>query len=177
MRQRQPTHSIVSLPLIGCMLLVLLPVAACGAATAPTAAPVAPDSLAGAPTPADIYVPVPTAANCAADVVRPISLPADFAPAFPYPATFMLYKASQAQADAAHVERQLVALVPMTVRASMLFLNERLVSAGYTLSHTDSEVAEADGVFVGHGWIGDYRVSQYQTCKEVTIWTVRSMKL
>lgn len=169
---------------IGFFMLCL---AACGT----TATPSDPTPLLGVQAPsaiATIFTAGPTLAStvpasgrtgwpaCAALADQKIELPGDFAPGFPFPSDIRLIR-FVTETNGTYTQLRIVGITPFGLREADGFIQAGLASAGYRLTGHDSEQFEADGLFMGNGWIGSYQVRVFDDCAQATTWTVQVLKL
>jgi hypothetical protein len=168
----------------GFMLMLL---AACGAAAAPeghTPAPairqpaVSTASALGAAAPPLSAVASGRAAwpACAALADQKIELPPNFAPGFPLPDDIRLFRFTT-ESHESYTQLRIVGITSLGLQEADGFIQAGLASAGYQLTGHDTESTEADGLFMGNGWIGSYRVSVFEDCEQATTWTVQVLKL
>ena len=165
--------------------LIMLCMAACGTAATPSL----PASSPGVQTPAaTILLAGPTLAAtvlasgntgwpaCAALAGQKIELSRDFAPGFPFPSDIRLIR-FVTETNGTYTQQRIVGITPFGVQQADGFIQAGLASAGYRLTSHDSEQIEADGLFMGNGWIGSYQVRVFDDCEQATTWTVQVLKL
>jgi hypothetical protein len=170
--------------------LIVACASACGAAASPSSVPPAPfvPTLAvTAPAPAAAPTLPPAGAlpaqasraawpDCAALAGTKIELPSDFAPGVPFPADVRFIRFAS-ETSGQLTQLRIVGITPLALRDADVYLQAGLVSARYRLTSHDTEQNEADGLFMGNGWIGSYQVRPFEDCAQATIWTVQVLKL
>jgi hypothetical protein len=113
---------------------------------------------------------------CAALADQRIEAPRSFAPGFPFPDDIRLFRFTT-ESHQSLTQLQVVGITSLGLREADGFIQTGLASAGYRLTGHDTESTEADGLFMGNGWIGSYKVSVFDDCEQATTWTVQVLKL
>ncbi|MFN8482965.1 MAG: hypothetical protein U0768_07955 [Anaerolineae bacterium] len=130
--------------------------------------------LARVPTPAP-RVPTPGAAargwpDCAPAIGGAPPMPAGYAPGFPFPARFRMFKTAPVSGKAGQTMVVGYGAVGFDEAAGGLL--QELQAAGFTLGLRDSEPGESETEFTGNGWSGKVWVRDYTACPGVTEWVV-----
>jgi len=99
---------------------------------------------------------------------RVIDLPRGFPKSFPFPPGTAITSRIGYRSD---LTRPIVGgVVPSSTFASTVsFFLTQLPRAGYRVRDGDAEAAEAESVYVGHGYIGRWRVRALDTCPTATV--------
>jgi len=113
---------------------------------------------------------------CAALAGQKIELPGDIAPGFPFPSDIRLIRFVN-ESNGTYTQFRVIGITPFGLQEADGFIQAGLASAGYRLTSHDSEQMEADGLFMGNGWIGSYKVRVFDDCAQATLWTVQVLKL
>jgi len=99
---------------------------------------------------------------------RAIALPRSFPAAFPFPPGTAITSNTPYGGDP--TKPVIGGVIPSSSFAAVVtFFVTQLPQAGFRLRDGDSEAAEAESVFVGHGYIGRWRVRGLDTCPSAAI--------
>ncbi|MFN8500228.1 MAG: hypothetical protein U0641_20430 [Anaerolineae bacterium] len=130
--------------------------------------------LARVPTPAP-RVPTPGAAargwpDCAPLIQGAPPMPPGYAPGFPFPARFRMFKTAPVSGKAG--QTMVVGYGAIGFDEAAGGLLQELQAAGFRLGLRDSEPGESETEFTGNGWTGKAWVRDYTACPGVTEWVV-----
>ncbi len=130
--------------------------------------------LARVPTPAP-RIPTPGAAargwpDCAPSIQGAPPMPGGYAPGFPFPARFRMFKTSPVSGKP--WQTMVVGYGAVGFDEAAGGLLQELQTAGFSLGLRDSEPGEAETEFTGNSWTGKVWVRDYTACPGVTEWVV-----
>ena len=130
--------------------------------------------LARVPTPAP-RIPTPGAAargwpDCAPSIQGAPPMPGGYAPGFPFPARFRMFKTLPVSGKP--WQTMVVGYGAVGFDEAAGGLLQELQTAGFSLGLRDSEPGEAETEFTGNSWTGKVWVRDYTACPGVTEWVV-----
>lgn len=98
---------------------------------------------------------------------RAIALPRGFPASFPMPPGTAIIARQYYRGDRRRIVVSGVA--PLTVRSGLIFFQSALPAAGFRLGQGDSEAAEAESLYKGHGYLGRWKLHAIDGCTIATI--------
>ncbi len=112
-------------------------------------------------TPSRAHVPACAGAG------RAIALPQGFPATFPMPPGTAITARQYYRGDRRRIVVSGVA--PITVRSGLIFFQSTLPAAGFRLGQGDSEAAEAESLYKGHGYLGRWKLHAIDGCTTAVI--------